>query len=698
MPPAATATGGTLTIAHTSTSGDIVVTLLDDELNEAQETVTVTGASPALASLTRLRLTGTGSGGVQYTAGGNLAAVDVTDDDAISVSIAVAGTDADDSLGGHQVEESADATFTVTLDHASAADATIPYTIGGEVEADDYTDSGNGSLTIPAGDTEGTITVSLLADADTDAAEDLTVTLTAADAGPPVVAGPTVAAGGGDIAVTATTEAQSATASIIPYQGAHRFTLTRAPATIAETDVNADTTFTVARSGPDILNNQDLTLTYTVTVGSAAAADFSGARLPTGTVGFSGSQTSRTFDIGIAGDNLNEDGETFTIAFSIAPDDRSAATANSLVANGLPADHQVTITDDDPIEVTATATTGVTEGGNAVVNLNLASVPSRAITIDYSFDSNGSGIAATAATDDVDATSADLGATTPADHMITVAANTDPPTATYTIPVIADNLNEGAETFRVHTFADDISGAHGDATVAAGDELTFTIAASDPMTASISRAGASPPATVNEGASVDFTVTLSGATAGSAAEVTVPYSVGASGGYAPTDSGSGGLVIAAGRTEGLISIVMPLTNAFGTDDPDQTVTVTLTGDDAATDDTDEGPTAATGGGAVARTATAADQSAEVAVNFVDAAHVFEFSSPAAAITEGGGATYSVTRNGPSITAGATLSVTWAYAAGTPAPVAADFSGAAVPAGGVLAFTAAEDTKMFTVTT
>jgi len=59
----------------------VTLTLQDDDLNEAQETVTVSGAAVGSSGL---RLTGSGAGAVQYTSGGDTAGVDVTDTDAIT--------------------------------------------------------------------------------------------------------------------------------------------------------------------------------------------------------------------------------------------------------------------------------------------------------------------------------------------------------------------------------------------------------------------------------------------------------------------------------------------------------------------------------------------------------------------------------------------------------------------------------------
>ncbi|MDD9874217.1 MAG: hypothetical protein OXU22_01600, partial [Gammaproteobacteria bacterium] len=513
--PDATDTTGAVTVAHDSTTGAITVTLLDDDLNEARKTVTVTGAAVGGSGL---RLTGTAGtfGGVEYAgSSGNAASVPVDDDDAISVSIANRGADADpDGAAGFQVEEGGNAVFRVSIDHESAADVTVPFTVAGLENADvtgGLAAITTSPLTIMAGRSTADITIPLAEDADTPAGDEMsetvTVTLTMPDAGPPTVAGPAVAAGGGEIAVSSAASEQSAAASIIAKQAEHQFTLTSPAASIAETDSDADAMFTVTRDGPAIVENQDLVVTWSATVAGAAntatAADFSGAT--TGTVTFTAAETGKQFSIGIAGDNLNEASETFTITFSIAADNAAAFTANGDA--DLPGAHRVTITDNDPIIATVTAQNGgaVSEGFDAVLEVDLGAVPTGDMRVAYA-------IVSTADSADVDAIITGAGAelTDSGGGSIAITAAGGAATGAIRIAIAADNLNEGAETFVVTVAASDITGgAHGPVTLTGGDKrIVFTIAASDPLTARIARAGASPPATVNEGASVDFTVTL----------------------------------------------------------------------------------------------------------------------------------------------------------------------------------------------
>ena len=69
--------------------------------------------------------------------------------------------------------------YTVTLDHASAFDTTVNYSVGGTAtEGSDYTGTSTHSITILAGQTSGTITVDPTADTTFENNETVAVTLT----------------------------------------------------------------------------------------------------------------------------------------------------------------------------------------------------------------------------------------------------------------------------------------------------------------------------------------------------------------------------------------------------------------------------------------------------------------------------------------------------------------------------------------
>ena len=153
-----TATGATLTIAAGQTSGTIYVPILADDLVEEDETFTVTltaatNAALAVAADAPLSVTGTG------TISGQLPAL---------------------SVSGMSVDEADDAEleFTVSLDAATTEDVTVQYrTVDGSATAgEDYTAT-SGMLTIAAGDTEGMVSVAIMNDDVEEGDENFSLTL-----------------------------------------------------------------------------------------------------------------------------------------------------------------------------------------------------------------------------------------------------------------------------------------------------------------------------------------------------------------------------------------------------------------------------------------------------------------------------------------------------------------------------------------
>ena len=90
-------------------------------------------------------------------------------DDAPTVTIAAAGS----------VSEGGTLAFPVRLSHPSAGDVAVSYTLDGTATAgDDYTDSGSGTVTFAAGDTERTVSLTTVDDSADEADETVEVTLT----------------------------------------------------------------------------------------------------------------------------------------------------------------------------------------------------------------------------------------------------------------------------------------------------------------------------------------------------------------------------------------------------------------------------------------------------------------------------------------------------------------------------------------
>ncbi|WP_420907069.1 Calx-beta domain-containing protein [Vibrio owensii] len=74
--------------------------------------------------------------------------------------------------------EGGDANFTVSIDQKADEDVVVTFTIGGDVDSDDYTAPNTYTVTIPAGQTSVALDIKTLDDGIYEGAEDLTVTLT----------------------------------------------------------------------------------------------------------------------------------------------------------------------------------------------------------------------------------------------------------------------------------------------------------------------------------------------------------------------------------------------------------------------------------------------------------------------------------------------------------------------------------------
>ena len=195
--------------------------------------------------------------------------------------------------------------FAVTGFGASAADAAD---FGGQFPG--------GTVTLAAGQTSATITVAVAGDAVAEADETFAVTLSQ-QAGSPtqaVIAAP-----------RATVTIENDDGALTP-----RLDITAASAIVQE-GANAKATFTIVRSDNAL---DPVSVTYTV-AGSgpnpASAADFAGNAFPTGTVSLAAGETTKTVEIAIAEDALNEADETFTVTLS----NPNGATLGTAVATGV---------------------------------------------------------------------------------------------------------------------------------------------------------------------------------------------------------------------------------------------------------------------------------------------------------------------------------------------------------------------------
>ena len=178
-------------------------------------------------------------------------------------------------------------------------------------------------------------------------------------------------------------------------------------------------TFTVTRAG----GTDPFSVNYTTHPGTATAdRDFANT---SGTLFFGTNQTTATLNVGILGDTLSEDDETFTVQLT-----GSGVTAGSGdVGTG-------TILDDDPLPAITVSGATVQEGNTgtapATFVLTLSAPSGRTVT--------------------VQAATADGSAKAPGDYTTTATTVSFAPgdlSQPLPVPIVGDTLDEGDETFTV---------------------------------------------------------------------------------------------------------------------------------------------------------------------------------------------------------------------------------------------------------
>lgn len=373
-----TATTGTLTFANGGPlTQTISVPVTRDNIDENDETFAITLSTPVNATIAD----GTGVG-------------TITDDD--TAVLTVANLSEPEGTGGTTAF-----TFTATLSVPSSSNRVFALTTadGSATAPADYQAiaSGAQSVTLAAGATSQTFAVQVVGDAQPEADETFTVTLT-----------PTSPEG----------NSASATATIVnddlPVVGIANAQVTEG------TGTNATLTFTVSLSAPALAA---VRVNFATSNGSATApADYTAA---SGTVNFSAGQQTRPIAITVVGDPLVEPDETFQVTLS-AP---VGATLGNTVATG-------TIVNDD----------------NAALSINDVSLPegNGGGSTPFVFTITSSAASSTPIT--VNFATSPMSATSPDDFAAASGTATLPAGATsttVTTNVVADGILEPNEQFTV---------------------------------------------------------------------------------------------------------------------------------------------------------------------------------------------------------------------------------------------------------
>ena len=404
--------------------------------------------------------------------------------------------------------------YTVTLDHASAFATTVNFTLTGTAtQGTDYTPSITGFVVIAAGDTTGTITVDPTADNIFEDNETVTVTLTGGTTNGQAIGIGTAAATG-----TITND------DPLPAISINDITVNEGAGTA---------TFTVSLSNP---SSQTVMVQYQTDNGTATVgADYTGQ---TGTVTFAPGVVSQPITVAILEDTLAENAETFFVNL-LTPTNATIADTQGVG----------TIIDNDSSNLTIDDVTVNEAAGTATFTVSLSNPSAGPVTVDFA-TANGSATAG-------------LDYTGQTDTLTFVAGDTS---ESITVPILNDTIYEGDETFTVN-----LSNATGGAIIADNQGIGTITDNDAPPTASV----AVSPALVEEDGATNlvYTVTLD-RTSAFATTVNFTLTGTATQGTDYTPSLTGSITIPAGGTSGTITVDPTADLAV---EPDETVTVTLTG-------------------------------------------------------------------------------------------------------------------------
>jgi hypothetical protein len=462
-----TFTAGTVTVPAGSLTATVPLTIVNDAVVESSETVVLTLSSPGNANL--------GAAGFTYTI--------IDDDTPPSVTL---------SLSGSPIAEAAGvATLTATLSAATSQTVTVNLAYTGTATlATDYT-STPASITINAGSTTGTRTITAVQDALNEAAETVVVDIS-----------------------SVTNGVESGTQQVI--------------ATI--TDDDAAPTVTLGLSGSPMLEAAGIA-TVTATLSAASGQTVTVNLAYTGTATLATDYTSTPASI-----TINAGSTTGTRTITAVQDALDEAAETIIVdivgvTNGVESGTQqvtATITDDDPTPTVLLSLAGspmAEAAGIATLTATLSAVSGQAVTVNLAYAGT-----ATSVTDYASASS--------------ITINAGSLTGTGAITAVQDTIDEADETVIV-----DISSVV-NGLESGTQQVTATITDDDaPPTVTLSLSG-SPMAEAAGVATV--TATLSAASS-LAVTVTLAYTGTATLTSDYTHSGTS-IVINAGSTTGTRTI------------------------------------------------------------------------------------------------------------------------------------------------
>ena len=307
-----TALSGSVTIPAGSTEATITVPVIDDAVVEAGETVMVT-------------LDGITSGDVDVSIDGasDSGSITISDDD--SADVGVSGTSDGDETGP------VDGVFTVSQSAQSSSATVLGYSVGGSATSGSDFTALSGSVTIPAGSTEATITVPVIDDAVVEAGETVMVTLDGITSG--------------DVDVSIDGASDSASLTIFDDDTT---TLTITGVSQAEGTGGTTTAFNFSVTlGNAVAGGFDVA--YTTDEGTATLSD-SDFVDNDGSLSFSGSAGEvETVTVLVNHDAVDESDETFTVSLGALSGLAAGVDPAAITIVGSPATGEILDDDSAPI-------------------------------------------------------------------------------------------------------------------------------------------------------------------------------------------------------------------------------------------------------------------------------------------------------------------------------------------------------------
>ena len=296
------------------------------------------------------------------------------------------------------------------------------------------------------------------------------------------------------------------------------------------TEANANSTLTISLSAP---SGKVVDVSYSTIDNTTEAGDYTATN---GQVSFAPNEQTKTINIGILDDAIDEDNETLQLQLFGAQ--------NASIADAI---GEITITDNDAEPTVSIADVSTNSEASLPVSLQitLSSASEKTVRVDYATQSTGS------------ASSADYQSV---DSFVSFAPGDT--NKTVTVPIIDDALSEGNETFEVvidNTTNTTVAAGQGTATVTITDDEglpQISIAG-----ATVSEAAGTATLTVQQNLQSDDNVTVSYSTANGTALAGSDFT-----------SVSDNVTIAAGQTSATFDVI--ITNDT-TDEHNENFTVQL---------------------------------------------------------------------------------------------------------------------------